>query len=39
MEMVGPIGECPLADHALDHEMATKLWTLSEDKTGLRWSP
>lgn len=39
MEMVGPIGECPLADHALDRDMATRLWTLSEQKTGLSWSP
>lgn len=39
MEMVGPIGECPLLDHALDRDMATKLWTLSEQKTGLTWSP
>ncbi len=39
MEMVGPIGECPLADHALDRDMAAKLWTLSEQKTGLSWSP
>lgn len=39
MEMVGPIGECPLANHALDRDMAAKLWTLSEQKTGLSWSP
>mgnify|MGYP001829040913 CR=1 FL=1 len=38
-EMVGPIGECPLEEHALDRDMATKLWTLSEQKTGLSWSP
>lgn len=39
MEMVGPIGECPLEDHALDQDMAVRLWTLSEQKTGLSWSP
>jgi hypothetical protein len=39
MEMVGPIGECPLQDHALDRDSATKLWTLSEQQTGLSWSP
>lgn len=38
-EMVGPIGECPLEDFALDQEMATKLWALSEEKTSLPWSP
>ena len=39
METVGPIGECPLEDHALDRDMAAKLWTLSEQKTSLSWSP
>ncbi len=39
METVGPIGECPLADHALDRDVAAKLWSLSEEKTGLSWSP
>jgi len=38
-EMVGPIGECRLADHALDRDMAAKLWALSEEKAGLSWSP
>ncbi|NNF29525.1 MAG: SDR family oxidoreductase [Gemmatimonadetes bacterium] len=38
-EMVGPVGECPLAEHALDRDMATKLWTVSGQKTGLSWSP
>ncbi len=37
-EMVGPIGECPLDDCALDQEMASKLWTVSEQKTSLSWS-
>ena len=34
-QMVGPIGECPLDDCALDQEAAAKLWTLSEQKTSL----
>ena len=38
-EMVGPVGECPLDSCALDQEMAAKLWTLSEQKTSLSWSP
>lgn len=38
MDMVGPIGECRLEAHALDREMAARLWTLSEEKTSLRWS-
>ncbi|MCA9611208.1 MAG: SDR family oxidoreductase [Sandaracinus sp.] len=39
METVGPVGECALAEHALDREAAAKLWSVSEEKTGLRWSP
>jgi len=38
MEMVGPIGECRLEDHALDQDMAAKLWTISGEKTSLSWS-
>jgi hypothetical protein len=38
-EMVGPIGECSLEEHALDQNAAAKLWALSEEKTSLRWSP
>ncbi len=38
-EMVGPIGECPLDDCALDWEQANKLWTISEQKVALTWSP
>lgn len=38
-EMVGSIDECPLDNCALDQEAAAKLWTLSEQKTSLRWSP
>lgn len=38
-ETVGPIGECPIQDHAIDRDAATRLWTLSEEMTGLTWSP
>ena len=38
-EMVGPIGECPLEEFVLNQEDAAKLWTLSEQKTSLSWSP
>ncbi|MBE9043585.1 SDR family oxidoreductase [Pleurocapsales cyanobacterium LEGE 10410] len=38
-EMVGPIGECPLEEFVLNQEEAGKLWTLSEQKTSLSWSP
>ncbi|NNJ24311.1 SDR family oxidoreductase [Alienimonas chondri] len=38
-EMVGPIGRSKLLPHALDREAAAKLWTISEEKTGLEWSP
>ncbi|WP_299481889.1 SDR family oxidoreductase [uncultured Roseibium sp.] len=38
-EMVGPVGECPLEEFALDPEQASRLWTVSEQKTGLSWSP
>ncbi len=38
-EMVGPIGECPLHEVALNQEMADRLWKLSEQKTSLSWSP
>lgn len=38
-ELIGPIGECSLEEHALDQEAAAKLWTISEKKTSLSWSP
>ena len=38
-QMVGPVGECPLDEVALNQEMAAKLWTLSGHKTSLSWSP
>lgn len=34
----GPVGECELEPHALDKNVAAKLWTLSEEKTSLNWS-
>lgn len=37
-QTVGPIGECPLEELALDQEAAAKLWTLSLQKTSLSWS-
>lgn len=36
--MVGPAGENKLESHALDRDVAEKLWTLSEESTGLEWS-
>jgi NAD(P)-dependent dehydrogenase (short-subunit alcohol dehydrogenase family) len=37
-EMVGPVGKGPLDEVALNREMAARLWTLSEQKTGHSWS-
>ena len=37
-ETVGPVGENKLDPIALDREAAAKLWTISEEKTGFRWS-
>jgi len=33
----GPVGECKIEAHALDKEVAAKLWALSEEKTSLNW--
>ncbi len=38
-DTAGPVGECALADHALDVEAAARLWEVSANKTGLAWSP
>lgn len=38
-DTVGPVGACPLDEVALNQDMATQLWTLSEQKTSLSWSP
>lgn len=37
-EMVGPIGKSTLLPFVLDKEVATKLWSLSEEKTSFKWS-
>mmetsp|Transcript_3660 Transcript_3660/g.8493 ORF Transcript_3660/g.8493 Transcript_3660/m.8493 type:complete len:135 (+) Transcript_3660:109-513(+) len=40
MDFTGPVGECVLLeDLTLDQEVAKKLWAVSEEKTGLSWSP
>lgn len=36
-EMVGPVGECDLAAHALDQEDSVKLWKVSEENTSFTW--
>lgn len=36
--MAGAIGETVLMPHALDKDVADKLWTLSEKETGLAWT-
>ena len=38
-DMAGIIGETDLQPHALDREVATRLWKLSERETGLEWTP
>lgn len=38
-DTVGPVDECRLEPLALDDEAAAKLWTVSEQKTALSWSP
>ncbi len=38
-EFVGAVGKCRLLPHALDQSVAEKLWSVSEEKTGLKWSP
>lgn len=38
-EMVGPVGVCPLKDFVLEPAQAKKLWAVSEQKTGLSWTP
>lgn len=34
---VGPVGECKLEPFALDKDVLTKLWTISEAQTSLTW--
>ena len=38
-DTVGPVGECALEPLALDEAVAARLWTVSEQKTALTWSP
>lgn len=38
-ETVGAVGVCRLHACALDRDAANRLWTISEEKTGLNWSP
>ena len=37
-EFVGIIGKSKLQNHALDREVASQLWEVSEQKTGLSWN-
>ena len=37
MEMVGPVGKGTLEPYAVEKDNMTKLWDLSEQKTGLSW--
>ena len=38
-EMAGPIGKSKLFPHVLDRNVAARLWTISEEKTGINWTP
>ncbi|MGO4254973.1 oxidoreductase [Marmoricola sp. RAF53] len=38
-ESRGPIGPAKLNKHALDEDLAAKLWTQSEEKTGVAFAP
>jgi hypothetical protein len=35
---VGPVGKCKLEQHALDSQVAKKLWSVSEKATGAKWN-
>lgn len=37
-EMAGPVGECVLDESVLNIEQATKLWSISEEATGVSWN-
>ncbi len=37
-EMIGPIGKSTLLSFVLDKKVAKKLWNVSEEKTGFKWS-
>ncbi len=34
----GPVGECKLEPHAKNKQVAERLWKLSEEETGFKWS-
>ena len=38
MNFGGPVGECKLEPFVYNSEVIAKLWTISEEKTGLSWS-
>ena len=38
-DTVGPVGENEIDECVMDQEMAAQLWTVSEEKTALSWSP
>lgn len=38
-DTVGPVDACPLDACVLDRDMAARLWTVSEQKTSLSWTP
>jgi len=38
-DTAGPVGECSLQDHAIDRTAAARLWQVSEEQTGMTWSP
>lgn len=38
MQWTGPVGECKLEAHAQDMAVARKLWSVSEEATGLKWT-
>lgn len=34
----GPVGECELAQHAVDKDVSKRLWEVSEEATGFNWN-
>ncbi len=34
---VGPVGDCVIKPHAVDKEVAERLWEASEEATGVKW--
>jgi len=37
-QWVGPVGDCIIKPHALDKEVAERLWEVSEEATGIKWN-